>query len=67
MQAASYLLGSNYSKKNGIGYCCCIERVTINYSNLFSLDDYIKPELVLQLQAFKVHLYIKNFKSFIRF
>jgi hypothetical protein len=41
-----------------------MERVTIRCSNLFGLDDYIKPDLVLQLNLLKVHLKIKSFIDF---
>lgn len=40
------------------------ERVTINCSNLFSLEDYIKPDLVLQLNLLKEHLKIDSFATF---
>jgi len=41
-----------------------MERVTIRCSNLFSLDGYIKPDLVLQLNLLKEHLQIDSFTTF---
>lgn len=40
-----------------------MERVTIRCSNLFGLDDYIKPDLALQLNILKKHLGIDSFSN----
>ena len=41
-----------------------LERVTVLSSNLFSLDGYIKQDLVLQLDLLKEHLSINSFAAF---
>jgi len=41
-----------------------MERVTIRCSNLFSLDDYIKPDLVLQLNLLIEQMNIDSFATF---
>jgi hypothetical protein len=40
-----------------------LQRVSDAKPRLFGLDDYIKPDLVLQLQVLKEHLGIKSFKT----